>query len=88
MVDVTWLYLQYLLAGQRTDMTILYKHRICPCHEELIIKNIIIKVDGQYKFLSHNTNMILQYKNRIRMVVSTAALYSDDWKNKTQGSVK
>ncbi|KAG5344353.1 TYDP1 phosphodiesterase, partial [Acromyrmex heyeri] len=81
-----WLYLQYLLAGQRTDMTILYKHRLCPCHEKLSKNITIIKVDRQYKFSSHDTNiMILQYRNGIRVVVSTAALYSDDWKNRTQG---
>jgi len=87
-VDVGWLYLQYMLAGQCTDMTILYKHRICPCHEELSKNITIIKING-HEFSSHHTNiMILQYSNGIRVVVSTAALYSDDWKNRTQGSVK
>ncbi|KAG5312932.1 TYDP1 phosphodiesterase, partial [Acromyrmex insinuator] len=85
-VDVGWLYLQYLLAGQRTDMTILYKYRICPCHEELSKNITIIQVNGQHEFSSHHANiMILQYSNGIRVVVSTAALYSDDWKNRTQG---
>ncbi|KYN35398.1 putative tyrosyl-DNA phosphodiesterase [Trachymyrmex septentrionalis] len=85
-VDVGWLYLQYLLAGQRTDMTILYKHRICLCREELSKNITMIKVDGQQKFSSHHTNIIiLQYRNGIRVIVSTAALYSDDWKNRTQG---
>ncbi|XP_012053993.1 PREDICTED: probable tyrosyl-DNA phosphodiesterase [Atta cephalotes] len=84
-VDVGWLYLQYMLAGQCTDMTILYKHRICPCHEELSKNITIIKVNG-HEFSSHHTNiMILQYSNGIRVIVSTAALYSDDWKNRTQG---
>ncbi|XP_018347771.1 PREDICTED: probable tyrosyl-DNA phosphodiesterase [Trachymyrmex septentrionalis] len=85
-VNVGWLSLQYLLAGQRTDMTILYKHRICLCQEELSKNITIIKVDGQHEFSSHHTNiMILQYRNGIRVIVSTAALYSDDWKNRTQG---
>ncbi|KAG5326511.1 TYDP1 phosphodiesterase, partial [Acromyrmex heyeri] len=85
MVDVTWLYLQYLLAGQRTDMTILYKHKI-RVHEELSENITIIKIDGQHEFSSHHTNiMILQYKNGIRVIVSTASLYSADWENRTQG---
>jgi len=80
--DVGSLYLQYMLAGQRTDMTILYKHRICPCHEELNKNITIIKVDGD-EFSSHHTNItILQYNNGIRVVVSTA-LYSDVSKNRT-----
>ncbi|EGI69139.1 PREDICTED: probable tyrosyl-DNA phosphodiesterase [Acromyrmex echinatior] len=87
MVDVTWLYLQYLLAGQRTDMTILCKHRIC--HEELNIchENVIIEIVGQLdQYSSHHANiMILQYKNGIRVIVSTAGLYSIDWENRTQG---
>ncbi|KYN10018.1 PREDICTED: probable tyrosyl-DNA phosphodiesterase isoform X1 [Trachymyrmex cornetzi] len=84
MVDVTWLYLQYLLVGQRTDMTILCKHKT-RVHEELSKNITIIKVDGQ-EFSSHHTNiMILQYKNGIRVIVSTAGLYSADWENRTQG---
>jgi len=86
-VNVRWLYLQYLLAGQCTDMTILYKHRIC---QEKLSENInIIKIDGQNEFSSHHTNiMLLQYKDGIRVIVSTAGLYPNDWKNRTQGSVK
>ena len=88
MVDVIWLYLQYLLAGQCIDMTILYKHKIRD-HEALSENITIIKVDRQHEFSSHHTNiMILQYKNGIRVVVSTAGLYSVDWENRTQGSVK
>ena len=88
MVDVKWLYLQYLLAGQRTNMTILCKHRTY--HEELNENVIIIKVEGQRdQFSSHHANiMILQYKDGIRVIVSTAGLYSVDWENRTQGSVK
>ncbi|XP_018347766.1 PREDICTED: probable tyrosyl-DNA phosphodiesterase isoform X2 [Trachymyrmex septentrionalis] len=85
MVDITWLYLQYLLAGQRTDMTILCKHKTRN-HKELSENITIIKVGGQYEFSSHHTNiMILQYKNGIRVIVSTAGLYSSDWENRTQG---
>ena len=62
-----------MLAGQHTDMTILYKYRVCPCHEELSKNITIIKVDKD-EFSSHHTNItILQYSNEIRVVVSTAA---------------
>ena len=79
-------------VGWSMYMTILYKHRIC--HEKLseninIININIIKIDGQNEFSNHHTNiMILQYKNGIRVIVSTADLYPNDWKNRTQGSVK
>ncbi|KAG5344947.1 TYDP1 phosphodiesterase, partial [Acromyrmex charruanus] len=91
MVDVTWLYLQYLLAGQRTDMTILYKYRIHHeerCFEEVLNNNVtIIKIAGQLdQYSSHHANiMILQYKNGIRVIVSTAGLFPIDWENRTQG---
>lgn len=87
MVDVGWLCLQYLLAGQRTDMIILYGDRV---DEEKLNSNItMIHVDMPSAFGCHHTKiMILQYKdNGIRVVVSTANLYSDDWENRTQGYV-
>ncbi|XP_018338249.1 PREDICTED: probable tyrosyl-DNA phosphodiesterase, partial [Trachymyrmex septentrionalis] len=85
MVDATWLCLQYLLAGQRTDMTILYGERLD--HEKLSNNITMIEVDMPMKFGCHHTNiMILQYKdNGIRVIVSTANLYFEDWENRTQG---
>lgn len=88
MVDVGWLCLQYLLAGQRTDMMIFYGDRE---DEEKVGSNItMIHVDMPSAFGCHHTKiMILQYKDDgIRVVVSTANLYSDDWENRTQGSVE
>lgn len=87
MVDVGWLCLQYLLAGQRTDMLILYGDRVD--HEKLSNNISMIEVDMPTKFSCHHTKiMILQYKDDgIRVVVSTANLYSDDWENRTQGCV-
>jgi len=87
MVDVGWLCLQYLLAGQRTDMTILYGDRI---DDEKLRNNIIMMEIEMPEFGCHHTKItILQYKDDgIRVVVSTANLYSDDWENRTQGSVK
>ncbi|KYN10021.1 putative tyrosyl-DNA phosphodiesterase, partial [Trachymyrmex cornetzi] len=85
MVDVGWLCLQYLLAGQCTDMMILYGDRVD--HEKLNNNITMIEVDMPTKFGCHHTKiMILQYKDDgIRVVVSTANLYSDDWENRTQG---
>ncbi|KYM97378.1 putative tyrosyl-DNA phosphodiesterase [Cyphomyrmex costatus] len=85
MVNVTWLYLQYLLAGQRINMTILYGTRL---DDAKLSNNItMIEVDMPNKFGCHHTKiMILQYKDDgIRVVVSTANLYSNDWENRTQG---
>ncbi|XP_017884001.1 probable tyrosyl-DNA phosphodiesterase [Ceratina calcarata] len=85
MVDVGWLCLQYLLAGQRTDMYILYGDRV---DEEKLSSNItMIPVSMPTKFGCHHSKiMILKYKNDgIRVVISTANLYADDWENRTQG---
>ncbi|CAL1685319.1 unnamed protein product [Lasius platythorax] len=85
MVDVGWLCLQYLLAGQCTDMMILYGDRV---DSEKLGSNItMIHVDMPLLFGCHHSKiMILQYKDDgIRVVVSTANLYSDDWENRTQG---
>ncbi|XP_028049621.1 probable tyrosyl-DNA phosphodiesterase isoform X2 [Monomorium pharaonis] len=85
MVDVGWLCLQYLLAGQRTDMMILYGERVD--HEKLHSNITMIEVELPTKFGCHHSKvMILQYKDDgIRVVISTANLYSDDWENRTQG---
>ncbi|XP_077277817.1 tyrosyl-DNA phosphodiesterase 1-like [Temnothorax americanus] len=85
MVDVEWLCLQYLLAGQRTDMMILYGNRVD--NEKLSSNITIIKVDMPTDFGCHHTKiMILRYKdNGIRVVVFTANLYFSDWFNRTQG---
>lgn len=85
MVDVGWLCLQYLLAGQRAEMTILYGERV---DQEKVGSNIILKeIEMPTKFGCHHSKiMILQYKDDgIRIIVSTANLYSDDWENRTQG---
>ncbi|KAL0134433.1 hypothetical protein PUN28_001310 [Cardiocondyla obscurior] len=85
MVDVGWLCLQYLLAGQRTDMLILYGDRVD--HEKLSSNISMIEVNMPTRFGCHHTKiMILKYKDDgIRVVVSTANLYSEDWENRTQG---
>lgn len=92
-VDVDWLRFQYELAGQCTNMTILYGKRV---DEEELDDNIkAIKVDMPTKDEStpeygchHTEMMILQYKDKgIRVIVSTANLIPREWENRTQGSV-
>ncbi|KAK9297067.1 hypothetical protein QLX08_009088 [Tetragonisca angustula] len=84
-IDVGWLCLQYLLAGQRTDMFILFGDRVD--EEKLSLNITMVPIFMPTKFGCHHTKvMILKYKNDgIRVVVSTANLYSDDWENRTQG---
>ncbi|KAG5312933.1 TYDP1 phosphodiesterase, partial [Acromyrmex insinuator] len=84
-VDVEWLCWQYLLAGQCTDMTILYGDK---AYYQTLFNNItIIKVNIETGFSCHHTKiMILRYKDDgIRVIVSTANLRSTDWENVTQG---
>ncbi|XP_076676604.1 tyrosyl-DNA phosphodiesterase glaikit isoform X2 [Andrena cerasifolii] len=85
MVDVGWLCLQYLLAGQRTDMLILFGERVDT--EKVGLNITMIPVEMPSKFGCHHSKiMVLKYKDDgIRVVVSTANLYSDDWDNRTQG---
>ncbi|XP_031839793.2 tyrosyl-DNA phosphodiesterase 1-like isoform X1 [Nomia melanderi] len=85
MLDVDWLCLQYVLAGQCADMLVLYGTRL---DEEKVSSNMkIILVEKLSEFTCHHTKiMILKYiDGGIRIVVSTANLYLDDWENRTQG---
>ncbi|XP_046817239.1 probable tyrosyl-DNA phosphodiesterase isoform X1 [Vespa crabro] len=85
MVDVGWLCLQYLLAGQKANITILYGDRV---DKEKLGENItLISVPLPTPYGCHHSKMmILEYSDGgIRIVVSTANLYSDDWENRTQG---
>lgn len=87
MVDVGWLCLQYLLAGQKADITILYGDggRV---DKEKVGKNItLVPIPQPIQYGCHHTKMmILEYNDGgIRIVVSTANLYTDDWENRTQG---
>lgn len=87
MVDVGWLCLQYLLAGQKANITILYGDRV---DKEKLGENItLLPVSLPTQFGCHHSKMmILEYNDGgIRIVVSTANLYSDDWTNRTQGYV-
>lgn len=84
MLDAGWLCAQYLLAGQSSDMLILYGEREDQEKLPRNIKTIHMKMAA---FGCHHSKlMVLRYKdNGIRVVVSTANLYSDDWENRTQG---
>ncbi|KAI4502376.1 hypothetical protein M0802_002288 [Mischocyttarus mexicanus] len=85
MVDVGWLCLQYLLAAQKADITIVYQDRM---DNERLKNNItLVRVGAPSRYGCHHTKlMILKYQDGgIRIVISTANLYEDDWENRTQG---
>jgi tyrosyl-DNA phosphodiesterase-1 len=72
-------------------MLILYGDRQDDLDHKKLSSNItIINVEMLSEFGCHHSKiMILQYKDDgIRVVVSTANLYIDDWENKTQRFVK
>ncbi|XP_060809336.1 probable tyrosyl-DNA phosphodiesterase isoform X2 [Amyelois transitella] len=90
MVEIGWLLAQYYFAGySNKKLTILYGEEM----EDL--KTINKKkphVDAHYvsmptPFGKHHTKMmILCYEDgSLRVVISTANLYLDDWENRTQG---
>jgi len=88
LVDSKWLCLQYLLAGQSTDMIIFYANRIDEGELHSNVTMIYVDMPNEYG-CHHSKIMILQYKDGgIRVIVSTANLYNDDWENRTQGSVE
>ncbi|KAL2726846.1 putative tyrosyl-DNA phosphodiesterase isoform X1 [Vespula squamosa] len=87
MVDVGWLCLQYLLAGQKANITILYGDG-CRVDEEKLGQNItLVPIPQPIEYGCHHSKMmILEYSDGgIRIVISTANLYADDWENRTQG---
>ncbi|KAJ8705766.1 hypothetical protein PYW08_012812 [Mythimna loreyi] len=90
MVEIGWLLAQYYFAGySEKKLTILYGE---DCSD---LKNISQKkpqVDAHYITMStpfgkhHTKMMILCYEDgSLRVVISTANLYLDDWENRTQG---
>ncbi|XP_051166212.1 probable tyrosyl-DNA phosphodiesterase [Leptopilina boulardi] len=85
MIDMGWLCLQYLLAAQSAKMLVLYESRV---DSDPLPANITaIEIPKPSAFGCHHTKVsLLKYKdNGIRIIVSTANLYSDDWENRTQG---
>ena len=85
MIDIGWLTLQYLLAAQSAKMLVMYETRV---DSEKLPPNITaVEIPKPSAFGCHHTKVsILKYKdNGIRIIVSTANIYSDDWENRTQG---
>lgn len=85
MIDIGWLCLQYLLAAQSAKMIVLYESRV---DSEPLPANITaIEIPKPSAFGCHHTKVsVLKYKDDgIRIIVSTANIYSDDWENRTQG---
>lgn len=88
MVELGWLCLQYLLSAQSAKMTI-FCGEVCDPHTSLPSNINLIQVKLPTAFGCHHSKVsIFKYKDGgIRIVVSTANLYCDDWENRTQGSV-
>ncbi|CAH2101303.1 unnamed protein product [Euphydryas editha] len=90
MVEIGWLLSQYYFAGYSAKkLTILYGD---DCSDMKDINKKKPNVDAHYvnmatPFGKHHTKMmILCYEDgSMRVVVSTANLYIDDWENRTQG---
>lgn len=90
MVDIGWLLAQYAFAKYRSQpMLILYGQDMAGLSE--INKkhpNITsIKVNIPTPYGCHHTKMMLLFykDSSLRVVVSTANLYEDDWDNRVQG---
>lgn len=85
MIDIGWLCLQYLLAAQSAKMLVFYESRVDT--EPLPANITAIEIPKPSAFGCHHTKVsLLKYKDDgIRIIVSTANLYSDDWENRTQG---
>ncbi|XP_058804421.1 probable tyrosyl-DNA phosphodiesterase isoform X2 [Phymastichus coffea] len=86
MVELGWLCLQYLLAAQTAKMTIFYGE-LCDPQTSLPPNINLIQVKLPTAYGCHHSKVsIIKYNDGgIRIIVSTANLYSDDWDNRTQG---
>nr|XP_026499512.1 probable tyrosyl-DNA phosphodiesterase [Vanessa tameamea] len=90
MVEIGWLLAQYYFAGYSAKkLTILYGD---DCSDMKNINKKKPNVEAHYvnmatPFGKHHTKMMLLcYEDgSIRVVISTANLYIDDWENRTQG---
>ncbi|KAJ8679346.1 hypothetical protein QAD02_015133 [Eretmocerus hayati] len=86
MVEVGWLCLQYLFAAQNPKMTIICG-QVCDPDISVPSNMNLIQINMPTAFGCHHSKLsILKYSdNAIRVIVSTANIYSDDWENRTQG---
>ncbi|XP_045781709.1 probable tyrosyl-DNA phosphodiesterase [Maniola jurtina] len=89
MVEPAWLLAQYYFAGYSAKkLTILYGEE-CDDMKQLDKKPHVdaVRVQMATPFGKHHTKlMLLCYEDgSVRVVVSTANLYQDDWDNRTQG---
>ncbi|KAK0177350.1 hypothetical protein PV328_001414 [Microctonus aethiopoides] len=84
MVDVGWLCLQYLFSGQKSDSLIVLGERADTSPIPSTMKIVTIKTPTNYG-THHSKISVLKYSNGgVRIIISTANLYMDDWENRTQ----
>lgn len=87
-VDFDWLFSQYKIAGlDNLPLLVLYGEG----HNQSLIKgnnnfkSKMVEISRPYG-CHHTKMMILMYKDKsMRIVISTANLYRDDWDNRVQG---
>lgn len=90
MVDVGWLVAHYYFSGyDRKPMLILYGNDTPELRlistKRPNVQTVKIEMNGAFG-IHHTKMMIFCYKDKsVRIVVSTANLYEDDWHNRTQG---
>lgn len=95
-IDIAWLMIQYILATQKNDMLLILGDRADgsrdpkgrPMFDDLTPNvKVLLKDKMPTPYGIHHSKVsVLKYVDGgIRVVVSTANLYPDDWKNRTQG---
>lgn len=90
LVHAEWLFVQYHCAGHLDKPMIILYGRGCTELDRIATLRTQItahKVEMAHRFGSHHSKiMLLGYKDgSMRVVISTANLYDDDWHNRTQG---
>lgn len=90
LVDSDWLLSQYHLAGHLDKPMLILYGLECPELDRIAKQKSQIsvhKVEMKNRFGSHHSKiMLLGYKDgSMRVVISTANLYENDWDNRTQG---
>ncbi|XP_011503580.1 PREDICTED: probable tyrosyl-DNA phosphodiesterase [Ceratosolen solmsi marchali] len=85
-VEIGWLCLQYVLAAQNPNMTI-FCGSVCDPQTSLPANINLILVNMPSAYGCHHSKIsVIKYSdNGIRIVISTANIYKDDWENRTQG---
>ncbi|KAJ8679345.1 hypothetical protein QAD02_015132 [Eretmocerus hayati] len=86
-VDLIWLVNQYMLAAQDPKMTVLYQYLHQRClHDYMKMPFDITTVEIKMpQFGCHHPKIsVLKYADEIRILISSANIYAEDWTIRTQ----